>query len=113
MACDVPNLIDPSQLVFPFLADDPSYQKNLLREEITREVERRISPRVIAQLSKDLNANCYRLIEEVADEAVSRAMRPLGRKLDKLNSQLRSRRDDPADWWKKGSNDDRDDEAPF
>lgn len=48
--CEGPKLIDPKQLVFLFLTNDPLYLKEFVRVEITREIEHRILPGVIFRI---------------------------------------------------------------
>ena len=95
--CEGPKLIDPKQLVFLFLANAPLYLKELVRVEITREIEHRILPGVISRIKNNFNENWHQLIEEAKNKAVSLAIHPVRQHLDWLASQLQGRQDAPAD----------------
>ncbi len=106
--------INPDQLVFPFLRDDPTYQADLLRSQIAREVEQRIRKNLTERLTEVAISTCYNLIEETVQKAVSRAVAPLQKDLQDLIKTLQRPTGDPADWWKQGdTRGDTDDELPF
>ena len=106
--------LNPDQLVFPFLWDDPTYQASRLRSQIAREVERRIRKNLTQRLTQVVISTCHNLIEETVQKAVSRAVAPLQKDFQDLVKYLQRPTGDPADWWKQGNTrDDTDDELPF
>ena len=109
--------LDPDQHVFQFLRDDPSYQTNHLRAEITRDVERNIRRKLTERLSTIVVTSCYKLIEETVESAISRSIAdtvtPLKKDFQNLVNHLQRPATDPADWWKEGNAPDTDDELPF
>ncbi len=109
------KLLNPDQLVFPFLRDDPAYEANLLRSRIAREVERGIQTKLTDRLSEIIVTICYQLMDQKIKRAIDDAVAPLQRNFRDLANYVEERRaDDPADWWKKnGETHDTDDELPF
>jgi len=106
--------INPDQLVFPFLRDDPTYQADLLRSQIARDVERNIRTKLTEQLTQVVISTCHNMIEETVARAVNRAVAPLQKDFrDLLESLEQKPTPDQADWWKEENACDTDDELPF
>jgi dsDNA-specific endonuclease/ATPase MutS2 len=106
--------INPDQLVFSFLRDDPTYQADLLRSQITRDVERNIRKKLTEHLTQVVISTCHNMIEETVERAVNRAVSPLQKDFQELIKYLEGRpTQDQADWWKEGNACDTDDELPF
>ena len=105
--------VDPDQLVFGFLKEDPDYRVGLLREEIAREVTRRVSEEVVERLPEMISSAFYDTVRKTIEGSVDRATGRLAREIRAVRAEVRREYEDPADWWKRGGTEDADNDLPF
>ncbi len=101
-----------SQQVFPFLADDPLFRREVREERIVNEVTEALQARMSRQIDAILHEILSERLEAVVMEAVSTAVRnamsDVNARLTDLTefaqllADLRFPSDDSADWWKHG-----------
>lgn len=115
----------PRQQVFPFLADDPFYRREVREQQIVADVTEALLPVLresMTELACDLARNVFKeQLESMIAAAVKEATKGVvadvrGELCDIIESLVVRLKDDsdPADWWKKGTELDEDEgEMPF
>jgi hypothetical protein len=104
---------DAHQQVFPFLAEDPLYRREVREERIVRDVTNALQARLRKEADSVLREVVAEKLEAAVTEAVSsavnRTFNGIEARLDdltefmKLLIHVRFPEDDPADWWKNSS----------
>ena len=103
----------PNQQVFPFLADDPLYRREVREERIVRDVTEalyaRLRKETDAILREVLTERLEAAVTEAVSSAVQRTFTDIEGRLDDLTEFMqllvdaRFPEDDAADWWKNGN----------
>lgn len=111
-------MIDPKQMVFPFLQEDPAYQQERQTSLIVKQLLPKLaslldrkSEQIIERMMGDRLVNERDLLQEVTTrlERIEARLTSYDRALRSLQSQVEL---DDADWWKRGPDNDADcDEA--
>ena len=113
-----PTSDSEEQLVFPFLAEDPLYQRQVREERIvtgvTQALEARLSREAEAILKEVLTERLDETVVAVTQQAVRQALNSIQSRLDELTgfAWLVAGRfenlQDPADWWKRRTDEEED-----
>ena len=111
------------QMVFPFLAEDPLYLREIREERIAADVKTALEP-VLRQRMVEILDNMARAgFKEKLDTLVADAVKSSTSEMQAMFSDIRSLlidlavrcRDchDPADWWKNGMDPEQDQDNPL
>lgn len=110
---------DPDQRVFPFLADDPLFRREIREERVVRDVTEALQARLSKDAEKILRDVLSERLEATVISAVTEAIRASLANLEarqedlaefaRLVAELRFPSNDPADWWKQDEDGDSDD----
>ena len=107
---------DSNQAVFPFLAEDPLYRREVREERIVQDVtdalQARLSQEAEMILREVLTERLEAFVRSAVSEAIRSSLAHFEDRLDdlcdfaRLVADLRFPSDDSADWWKQDRGDD-------
>ena len=109
-------------MVFPFLADDPLYLRQVREERIISEVREALEPVLYERMTEIISDMAEAGFREKLESIVRGAVEHIEKETHAMFSDIRlmlfellhhfADSHDPADWWKRGTDLDEDEDIP-